>query len=167
VESEFSTLFLCPERAEMSRSAILAFAKPAEPGCVKTRLLGVLSAQLAASVHHACLEDTVRQVSRFPGCEPCLHVVGPPHMARELAVALRLDSRWRVDVQRGRDLSERLQGRLPRRSARPAARLWRSARIRREWVTGGFFRRSGCSTRPTWCSGLAPTADTTWPARAG
>ncbi len=110
MESEFSTLFLCPERAEMSRSAILVFAKPAEPGRVKTRLLGVLSAQQAASVHHACLEDTVRQVSRLPGCEPCLRVVGPPDIARELAVALRLDGRWRVGAQRGRDLGERLQG---------------------------------------------------------
>jgi uncharacterized protein len=93
----------------MSRSAILVFAKPAEPGRVKTRLLGVLSAQQAASVHRACLEDMVRQVSRLPGCEPCLRVAGRPDMARELAAALRLDGRWRVGVQRGRDLGERLQ----------------------------------------------------------
>ena len=93
----------------MLRHTILVFAKPAEPGRVKTRLLAVLSAEQAASLHHACLEDTVRQVGRLRGCEPCLRVAGRPDAARELALALRLDGRWRVGVQRGRDFGERLQ----------------------------------------------------------
>lgn len=92
----------------MSRSAVLVFAKLPQPGRVKTRLLSALTPQQAADVYRACLEDTVVQASRVPGCQKCLQVAARLDQAQELAAKLGLDRRWRVDVQRGRDLGERL-----------------------------------------------------------
>ena len=98
----------------MTASAVLVFAKLPEPGRVKTRLLGALSPEQAAAVHRACLEDTVAQVSRIPGCQKCLSVAARLDQGRELAraqalaAALGLGREWRVDVQRGRELGERL-----------------------------------------------------------
>lgn len=92
----------------MTASAVLVFAKLPEPGRVKTRLLGALSPEQAAEVHRACLEDTVAQVSRVPGCQRCLWVAARPNQARELARELALDREWRVEVQHGRNLGERL-----------------------------------------------------------
>jgi Uncharacterized protein conserved in bacteria (DUF2064) len=101
VESEFSTLFLCPERAEMSRSR----AGPREDASARRAL------SAASCFGASCLSRGHGATGQppFPAVEPCLRVVGPPDMARELAVALRLDGRWRVGVQRGRDLGKRLQ----------------------------------------------------------
>ncbi len=91
----------------MSRNALLVFAKLPEPGRVKTRLLAALTPQQAADIYGACLEDTVRQVARVPGCRPWLHVAAPRDRALQLATTLQLDRRWRIGVQRGRDLGER------------------------------------------------------------
>ncbi len=95
--------------ATHSRTALLIFAKPPEPGRVKTRLHTVLSPAEAAAVHRACLEDTVRHVACVPGCQRWLQVAAPADRATELAAALGLDSCWRVGVQRGRNLGERLR----------------------------------------------------------
>jgi len=92
----------------MTRSAVLVFAKLPKPGQVKTRLLGVLAPEQAAEVHRRCLEDTVALVSRVPRCQKCLRVAARPDEAQELARALGLHRGWRVEVQRGRDLGERL-----------------------------------------------------------
>ena len=93
----------------MSGSAILVFAKVPEPGRVKTRLLSRLTGQQAAAVHRACLEDTVWQVARVPGCQKCLQVAAGSGQARKLAAALELDRRWQVGVQRGPHLGARMR----------------------------------------------------------
>ena len=86
----------------------IVFAKVPELGKVKTRLLGRLTVEEAAEVHRACLEDTVRQVARVPGCRKSLCVAGGLDQAKRLAAALKLDGRWHVSVQRGRDLGARM-----------------------------------------------------------
>ncbi len=93
----------------MTRSAILVFAKLPEPGQVKTRLVGGLSPKQAAEVHRACLEDTVAQVRRVPGCQKCLQVAARPDQAHTLAARLGLGRAWWVDKQHGRSMGERLQ----------------------------------------------------------
>ncbi len=92
----------------LAGSAVVVFAKVPEPGRVKTRLLSRLTPQQAAQVHRVCLEDTVRQVIRVRGGQKCLRVAAGPDQARELAAALRLDRRWQVGVQHGRNLGARL-----------------------------------------------------------
>ena len=86
----------------------IVFAKVPEPGKVKTRLLGRLTIQQAAAVHRACLEDTVTQVARVPGCRKSLCVAAGLDQAKRLAAALQLDGRWQVSTQRGRDLGARM-----------------------------------------------------------
>ena len=92
-----------------AHSAVLVFAKIPEPGRVKTRLLSMLSPQRAADLHRACLQDTIATVSRVPGCRKSLRVAARFDRALELATALELNSRWRVGVQRGRDLGSRMR----------------------------------------------------------
>jgi rSAM/selenodomain-associated transferase 1 len=92
----------------MTRSVVLVFAKLPKPGRVKTRLLGAMAPEQAAEVHRRCLEDTLALVSRVPRCQKYLRVAARPGQARALANLLGLDQRWRVDVQRGRNLGERL-----------------------------------------------------------
>lgn len=48
------------------RDAILVFAKPPEPGRVKTRLQPVLSPEQAAGLYRAFLQDTVAAAGRLP-----------------------------------------------------------------------------------------------------
>jgi len=92
----------------MTASAVLVLAKLPEPGRVKTRLLGALSPEQAAAVHRACLEDTVAEVNHLLGCQKYLYVAAAQERAEALAAALGLGGEWRVEVQRGRDLGERL-----------------------------------------------------------
>ncbi len=92
----------------MTRSAVLVFARLPKPGRVKTRLLAVLAPQQAAEVHRRCLADTVALVSRVPRCQKCLRVAARLEQAHELATTVGLGHQWRVEVQRGRDLGERL-----------------------------------------------------------
>ncbi|MBI3669618.1 MAG: TIGR04282 family arsenosugar biosynthesis glycosyltransferase [Acidobacteria bacterium] len=91
----------------MSHSALLVFAKVPEPGRVKTRLFGALTPQQAAEAGRACLSDTVLQAGRVAGCRLWLQVAAPLDRAAQLANSLALDARWRVGVQRGRNLGER------------------------------------------------------------
>lgn len=90
-------------------AALLVFAKPPEPGVVKTRLLGMLSPQQAAKVHEACLADTLEHMGRVPGCGKFLQVAGEIEQARALTPALALVRNWHVSIQSGRDLGERMQ----------------------------------------------------------
>ncbi len=90
------------------RAAIVVFAKPPVVGRVKTRLIGALTPQQAAAIHRACLEDTLSQVARVPRCERVFQVAGTTQQARRLAKRLRLSPQWRVGIQHGGDLGERL-----------------------------------------------------------
>jgi glycosyltransferase A (GT-A) superfamily protein (DUF2064 family) len=48
--------------------ALLVFAKTPKPGKVKTRLLAAVSADTAAALHPACIEDTLRLSRQMRGC---------------------------------------------------------------------------------------------------
>ncbi len=93
----------------MKAPAIVIFAKPPEPGRVKTRLLGSVSPQQAAAIHRACLADTVHNVDRLPGCQKCLWVAGTFAGARALAASLGCGHTWSASAQRGRGLGARLE----------------------------------------------------------
>ena len=51
-------------RAEDRSDCLLLFSKPAEPGRVKTRLIGELTAAQAAELHTAFLEDLTERLSK-------------------------------------------------------------------------------------------------------
>jgi len=87
---------------------VLVFAKPPRPGHVKTRLLQLLTAQQAAELHLVCLRDTLRMAGHAGECRKWLLVAGRPDSAQRLAEQLRLTSRWRLTVQVGGDLGNRL-----------------------------------------------------------
>jgi rSAM/selenodomain-associated transferase 1 len=101
-------------------SAVVIFAKPPEPGSVKTRLIGELTPEQAAQLHRACLEDTVTLVDSLPGCVRWLLVAGNAEKGHELFQELGLNERWNAGVQQGRDLGSRMEhaiGELLRRGA--------------------------------------------------
>lgn len=79
---------------------LVLFTKPAVPGRVKTRLIGELSADEAARLHAAFVDDTVERLRRLP-CE--LRIAWAVEPGAELPAtglpAIR---------QRGDDLGERL-----------------------------------------------------------
>ena len=93
----------------LSRSVVLVFAKPPEPGRVKTRLLSLLTPKKGAELHRACIADTITAVSNVPGCRKWLRVATRPDRAQELGRELQLNSRWHVGIQRGRELGARLE----------------------------------------------------------
>jgi rSAM/selenodomain-associated transferase 1 len=87
----------------------LLLAKPAEPGAVKTRLIGPLSAEQAAEVHGAMLRCVIRRVSEHLGRGGRLALAdgqgGPEAVdARALAKA----HGWAVVDQGAGDLGQRL-----------------------------------------------------------
>ena len=90
-------------------NAVVIFAKPPEPGTVKTRLIGELSPPQSAQLHRACLEDTVALADSIPGCTHWLFVAGKAEKACEFFQELHLSERWRVGVQRGRNLGARME----------------------------------------------------------
>jgi len=96
-------------RVVVHRWAALVFAKLPEPGRVKTRLLSLLTPKQAAEVHRACIADTIAKMTIVPGCRKWLRVAASPERAQEFGRALELNTRWRVGIQRGRDLGTRLE----------------------------------------------------------
>lgn len=88
--------------------AVLVFAKPPRAGHVKTRLRGLLTAREAAEVHLACVRDTTRMLGSLGGARKWLLVAGSSAAAQRLARQIGLNRRWRVGVQVGRHLGERL-----------------------------------------------------------
>jgi hypothetical protein len=88
--------------------AVAVFTKPPRPGRVKTRLIGPLTARQAASLHLACLKDTLQMVEKVRGADCWLYVSGTPAEVHRLAAQLGLGPRWHRTVQRGADLGERM-----------------------------------------------------------
>ena len=88
------------DRGVASNRCLVLFTKPAVPGRVKTRLIGDLSAEEAALLHAAFVDDTVERLRRAP-CE--LRIAWATEPGGELPAvgvpAIR---------QRGADLGERL-----------------------------------------------------------
>lgn len=90
-------------------SALVVFAKPPVAGRVKTRLLGALSPSQAATVHRACLQDTLALLAGVPACSRWLMVAGSDHEAHALGREMKLGAGWNVCAQFGRDLGARLE----------------------------------------------------------
>ena len=91
------------------RRAIALFAKAAEPGRVKTRLVPPLSDQQAAQLAQAFLLDSVAAIKRVAhtvGAEPFIFFT--PHQAKPWFQAL-FGQAARLQPQRGEGLTERLQ----------------------------------------------------------
>lgn len=93
----------------MTHNAILVFCKPPVAGRVKTRLIGALSAREAAAVHAACAWDTVAMVNGVRGAEKWLYVAADRAAARRTATRLGISRNWKVVMQRGADLGERMR----------------------------------------------------------
>jgi glycosyltransferase A (GT-A) superfamily protein (DUF2064 family) len=81
--------------------AILVLAKEPRPGTSKTRLCPPCSAEEAATLARAALDDTLRAVGAVPASRKVLVYDGK-------AGAVTLPAGFEVIEQRGRDLNERL-----------------------------------------------------------
>jgi glycosyltransferase A (GT-A) superfamily protein (DUF2064 family) len=89
-------------------ATVLVLAKAPVPGCVKTRLAAATGDAVAADLAAAALLDTVAAVEATPGARGHLVLAGDLTRAargRELLHALR---DWRITLQRGAGLAERL-----------------------------------------------------------
>lgn len=84
---------------------ILVFAKPAEPGAVKTRLIPYLTPDEAAELHLAALADTVAAARRATAGSVELYVAGGASSAEAFR---RLYPELTVRQQSGDDLGARL-----------------------------------------------------------
>ena len=83
-----------------TRNCLLVFTKPARPGAVKTRLVGELTAERAALLHGAFLEDLLARMEGADFETRLAWAVGPREPLPR--------SRWSAFRQVGRDLGERL-----------------------------------------------------------
>ncbi len=89
------------------RPAIAVFARNPVPGKVKTRLIPLLGEQGAANLHRALISDTLRKAGRLPA-RISRHLFLTPSRA-----PFRLARKsFKVHIQRGRDLGERIRNAL-------------------------------------------------------
>ena len=84
---------------------LVVFAKAPQPGRVKTRLGPAVCADNAADLARAFLLDVLAMGERLPNCELVL-AYAPYGTGKEMAALA--GGRWRVRLQRGKDLGERL-----------------------------------------------------------
>jgi len=89
--------------------ALLVFAKTPKPGKVKTRLLAAVSAEVAAALHAACIEDTLRLARKVRGCDVFVFAAGGTSYFRKLGKKLGSGARVQVWPQRGDDLGARME----------------------------------------------------------
>jgi hypothetical protein len=89
--------------------ALLLFAKTPKPGKVKTRLMAAVSADVAAALHAACIEDTLRVVRKMRGCDAFVFVAGGTGYFRRLVKKQGSSARMQVLPQRGSDLGARME----------------------------------------------------------
>jgi len=89
--------------------ALLVFAKTPKPGKVKTRLLAAVSADVAAALHAACIEDTLRLVRKTRGCDAFVFAAGGTGYFRRLVKKQGSGARMQVLPQRGADLGTRME----------------------------------------------------------
>jgi uncharacterized protein len=92
-----------------SSSALLVFAKTPKPGKVKTRLLVAVPAEVAASLHEACIADTLRLVRKMRGCDVFVFAAGGTSYFRRLAKKPEGGLLAHVLPQRGADLGARME----------------------------------------------------------
>jgi uncharacterized protein len=89
--------------------ALLVFAKTPKAGKVKTRLLAAVSADVAAALHAACIEDTLRLARRMRGCDAFMFAAGGTGYFRRLVKKQGSGARMQVLPQRGTDLGARME----------------------------------------------------------
>jgi rSAM/selenodomain-associated transferase 1 len=89
--------------------ALLLFAKTPKPGKVKTRLMAAVSADVAAALHAACIEDTLRFVRKTRGCDAFVFAAGGTGYFRRLVKKQGSGARMQVLPQRGADLGTRME----------------------------------------------------------
>lgn len=92
----------------MSRGWLIVFAKAPRPGLVKTRLSPPLSLDQAAAFYEVMLEDILEASGRYASELDLLPVLAfhPPDAVPELIG--RTPAGFRLHVQRGEDLAERM-----------------------------------------------------------
>lgn len=88
---------------------LIVFAKPQITGRVKTRLIGLLTPAEAAEVHFSCFRDTTSFAGQIKNVKRYLYIASSLARARELGRRLKLAKKWRLDVQRGKDLGIRME----------------------------------------------------------
>ena len=89
--------------------ALLVFAKTPKPGKVKTRLLTAVSADVAAALHAACIEDTLRLARQMRGCDAFVFAAGGTGYFRRFVKKQGSVARMQVLPQRGADLGARME----------------------------------------------------------
>ncbi len=75
---------------------------------MKTRLLAAVSPKIAAALHEACIEDTLRLALKMRGCEVFVFAAGGTGYFRGLVNKQGSGARVRVLPQRGADLGARM-----------------------------------------------------------
>ena len=103
----------------MNRHLVVC-AKAPLPGRAKTRLSPRLSPEDAASLARAFVQDVLAVGEAVPDCD--LTLAYTPRGTRELMAALA-GTRWRLRMQRGRDLGERLSHAFGSRLRTPRDRV--------------------------------------------
>jgi rSAM/selenodomain-associated transferase 1 len=89
--------------------ALLVFAKTPKPGKVKTRLLAAVPADVAAALHAACIEDTLRLVRKMRGCDVFVFAAGGTGYFRRLVKKEGSGGPMQVLPQRGANLGARME----------------------------------------------------------
>jgi rSAM/selenodomain-associated transferase 1 len=85
------------------------FTRVPVAGKVKTRLIGLLSAEQSCELARACLADTIALAKSLPRCRRVLYVEGSRAAARSLGRALHLSGAWRIETQSGANLGARMR----------------------------------------------------------
>ncbi len=89
--------------------ALLVFAKAPKAGCVKTRLMEVVSPEDAADLHAACIADTLRLAGSERGVDVLWFVAGGQSYFRRLLKTTPGSGNGKIFAQQGHDLGARLQ----------------------------------------------------------
>ena len=89
--------------------ALLVFAKTPKPGKVKTRLLAAVSAEVAATLHEACIADTMQLAQKTRACDVFIFAAGGTSYFRKLVKERGSGKRVRVLPQRGAELGARME----------------------------------------------------------
>jgi hypothetical protein len=104
-------------------AALVVFAKGPRPGLVKTRMSPPLSPEEAAELYAHMLDDVLCASAHYAARLDLAAVVAvhPPDACRE--IAMRAPGCFRIVVQRGRDLAERMAWAVAEAAATGATRI--------------------------------------------
>ncbi|HSR70667.1 MAG TPA: TIGR04282 family arsenosugar biosynthesis glycosyltransferase [Acidobacteriota bacterium] len=104
---------------DRSRDALMVFAKYPRLGRVKTRLQDLLTARQCLDLYRALLADVLQRSEGLPVALHLFLAGCSPPQAGSLVASLGGDSgRWKVHLQEGEDLGERMENAYRRLSPR-------------------------------------------------